>query len=78
MKRAVKRAAIAASDRLIVVADHSKVGRAHLSNIAPLSAAEVFVTDASAELPSLRAVSSAGVVIVNVPAYIDLEKEVAL
>lgn len=75
---AVKRAAIEASDRLIVVADHSKIGRAHLSNIAPLSAAEVLVTDAPAPSPLITAATASGVSVINVPAPIDIESEIAL
>lgn len=63
---AVKRAAIEASDRLIVLADRSKVGRAHLSSIAPLSSAEMIVTDAAPDAPALAAAEAAGVSVVAV------------
>lgn len=68
---AVKRAAIEASDRLIVLADRSKVGRAHLSSIAPLSAAEIIVTDAAADDPALAAAAASGVSVVSVAAASD-------
>lgn len=64
---AVKRAAIEASDRLIVLADQSKVGLAQLSSIAPLAAAEMIVTDAPPESPALIAATTAGVSVVTVP-----------
>lgn len=63
---AVKRAAIEASDRLIVLADQSKIGRAQLSSIAPLSAAELIVTDAAADSAALSAATAAGVSVVSV------------
>lgn len=58
---AVKRAAIAASDRLVVVADGSKFGRAHLMNIAPLAGAAVIVTDAPPDDPILQRAGHDGV-----------------
>ncbi|NLV81353.1 MAG: DeoR/GlpR transcriptional regulator [Rhodococcus sp.] len=42
---AVKRAMVAAADRVVVVADSSKIGRRHLISFAPLSAVDVLVTD---------------------------------
>ncbi|KHK95498.1 DeoR faimly transcriptional regulator [Microbacterium mangrovi] len=64
---AVKRAAVEASDRLIVVADHSKIGQSYLSRIAPLAAAAVIVTDADPAEPALAAAERAGVVVQSVP-----------
>ncbi|WP_404473180.1 DeoR/GlpR family DNA-binding transcription regulator [Microbacterium aerolatum] len=74
---AVKRAAIDASDRLIVLADRSKVGRAQLSSIAPLSAAEIIVTDAAPDSPALESASAAGVSVVTVPGPSEIANEAA-
>lgn len=62
---AVKRASIEASDRFIVVADHSKLGHAYLSNIAPLSAAAVLVTDDISDSPVLSAAARSGVSVIR-------------
>ncbi|RJQ79460.1 DeoR/GlpR transcriptional regulator [Pseudonocardiaceae bacterium YIM PH 21723] len=64
---AVKRAAIAAADRLIVVADHTKLDRSHLVNIAPLDAAEILVTDGDPDHPVLAAAAHGGVEVITVP-----------
>ncbi|MEW1976615.1 DeoR/GlpR family DNA-binding transcription regulator [Microbacterium profundi] len=64
---AVKRAAIEASDRLIVLADRSKVGRAQLSSIAPLASADMIVTDAAPDALALTTATAAGVSVVTIP-----------
>jgi DeoR/GlpR family transcriptional regulator of sugar metabolism len=67
---AVKRAAIRAADRLIVAADHTKLGRTHLVNIAPLSAADILVTDSDPHHEVITAAAASGVEIVSVePLY---------
>lgn len=68
---AVKRAAISACDRLIVVADHSKIGRVHLSHIAPLDRADVLVTDETGDLASatLAAAARVGVEVATPPPH---------
>jgi len=68
---AVKRAAIGASDRLIVVADHSKIGRIHLSHIAPLDRADVLVSDEVGDPGSatLAAAVRAGVEVATPPPH---------
>ena len=63
----VKRAAIAASSRVIVGADAAKLGRVHLVNIAPLSCVSALVTDGSSDDPVVRAASRAGADVVLVP-----------
>lgn len=63
----VKRAALASSRRLIVGVDAAKLGRVHLVNVAPLSAAAALVTDASADHPVVAAAEAAGAEIVLVP-----------
>lgn len=42
---AVKRAMVRCADRVVVVADSSKIGRRHLLSFAPLDAVDVLVTD---------------------------------
>ncbi|MFE4663936.1 DeoR/GlpR family DNA-binding transcription regulator [Streptomyces sp. NPDC056716] len=74
---AVKRAAIDASDRLIVVADHSKMGRAHFCNIAPLSAADVLVTDEVTDSPLIASAVTAGVSVISSPHPTDTSSETA-
>jgi DeoR/GlpR family transcriptional regulator of sugar metabolism len=75
---AVKRAAVDAADRLIVIADHSKMGRAHLTNIAPLGAADILITDELPDAPVPRAAAAAGVRVVHAPPQADRGSEVAL
>lgn len=75
---AVKRAAIAASDRLIVVADHSKMGRTYLSNIAPLDAADILVTDDPTGSPTTLAAARAGVSVINASSSTNLRGDLAL
>lgn len=58
---AVKRAAIESADRLIVVVDRTKLGRAHLAQVAPLAAADLLVTDAAPDSDVIRAAEAAGV-----------------
>ncbi|WP_237752468.1 DeoR/GlpR family DNA-binding transcription regulator [Mycolicibacterium aromaticivorans] len=56
-----KRAAAGAADRIIVVADESKLGRVQLLTVAPLSAAGHIVTDSPADHPTLVAARNLGV-----------------
>jgi DeoR/GlpR family transcriptional regulator of sugar metabolism len=63
---AVKRAAIHAADRLIVAADHTKLGRTHLVNVAPLSAADILVTDGDPRNEVITTAAASGVEIVTV------------
>lgn len=49
---AVKRALVAAAGRTVVLADHTKIGRAEFAQVAPLSAVETVITD-SAIAPEL-------------------------
>lgn len=62
----VKRAALRAADRIIVVADKTKLGRVRLMNIAPLSALSVLVTDGAGDDPTVLAAREAGVEVVCV------------
>jgi DeoR/GlpR family transcriptional regulator of sugar metabolism len=63
----VKRAAIAASSRVIVGVDAAKLGRIHFVNIAPLSRVSTLVTDGAADDPTVRAAAQAGAEIILVP-----------
>lgn len=62
----VKRAALAAARRAVVLADSSKLGRVAFSTVAPLSAIDTLVTDAIAEHPVARDIAASGVDIVQV------------
>jgi DeoR/GlpR family transcriptional regulator of sugar metabolism len=64
----VKRAAIDAARRAIVLADTSKLGKVTFSTVAPLSAIDALVTDAPAGNPDVREIAAAGVDIVEAPA----------
>jgi DeoR/GlpR family transcriptional regulator of sugar metabolism len=61
----VKRAAIAAARRVIVLADASKLGRVAFSTVAPLSVVDVLVTDAPADHHVTQEIAAAGVSIVE-------------
>jgi len=63
----VKRAALAASSRLIVGADAGKLGRVHLAAIAPLSDVSVLVTDGAADDSAVESARRAGVDVRLVP-----------
>lgn len=61
----VKRAMLDAARRIIVLADHSKLGRVALAAVAPLSRVDTIVSDAPASHPVLRAAVAAGVNVVG-------------
>jgi DeoR/GlpR family transcriptional regulator of sugar metabolism len=61
----VKRAAIAAARRVIVLADASKLGRVAFSTVAPLSVVDVLVTDALADHHAAQEIAAAGVSIIE-------------
>lgn len=63
----VKRAAIRASDRVILLADSHKLGRVRLFNVASLSDISIIVTDGDAEHPTLQVAREAGVEVLSVP-----------
>lgn len=56
-----KQAMIAAAKRLVVVADHTKVGRVSLTRVAPLSKIDVLVTDDGIPQEDRNAIEKAGV-----------------
>jgi DeoR/GlpR family transcriptional regulator of sugar metabolism len=55
---------VEAAQRVVVVADHSKLGVVALAKIAPLSRVDVFVTDGGADAEVLREIELAGIRIV--------------
>lgn len=64
-------AMVAQADRVVVVADGSKIGRAALAKVADLDEIDVLVTDSSADADELAAISAAGVdvqVVADAPA----------
>lgn len=63
---AVKKAAMLASDRVIVAVDGSKLGRSTLVTIAPTTSADVIVTDAADDHPAIAEIRRLGVEVVTV------------
>lgn len=61
---AVKQAIIAASHRVVVLADHTKLGRVDLARVAPLSAVDTLVTDSAVDGAVAAEVEEAGVRVV--------------
>jgi DeoR/GlpR family transcriptional regulator of sugar metabolism len=55
---------VEAAQKVVVVADHSKLGVVALAKIAPLSRVDVFVTDDGADREMLREIELAGVRVV--------------
>lgn len=62
----VKRAAIAAASRCVVLADQSKLERICLAQIATLDGIDVLITDADPDHPVLDAVRDAGAEVITV------------
>jgi DeoR family fructose operon transcriptional repressor len=60
----VKRAIIRAAQRVVVLADSSKLGREHLMRFAALDEVDVLVTDADADRESLAELEAAGLEVV--------------
>lgn len=58
---AIKRAAIGRARRIIVAADASKIGEVAFAGIAPASAVDVLVTDATLTHPSIAPLMDAGI-----------------
>lgn len=61
---AVKQAVIAASQRVVVLADHTKLGRVDLARVAPLAAVDTLVTDSGVDATVAAEVEEAGVRVV--------------
>ncbi len=62
----IKRAAIAASTRCVALADASKLERICLATVAPLTTADVLISDAPPDHPTLEAAREVGVEVVTV------------
>ncbi|QYH37059.1 DeoR/GlpR transcriptional regulator [Salinibacterium sp. M195] len=62
----VKKAAMRAADRVIVVVDEHKLGRVQLMNVAPLAAVDTLVTDGDFGNPTLVAARDLGVKVLSV------------
>ncbi|WP_433058056.1 DeoR/GlpR family DNA-binding transcription regulator [Dactylosporangium sp. CS-033363] len=60
-------AMIRRADRVVVVADGSKIGKVCLAGICPLTAIAVLVTDASADIDEVEAIRRAGPEVVIAP-----------
>jgi DeoR family transcriptional regulator of aga operon len=58
---------VAHAERVVVVADGSKVGRVTLAKMADLEEIDVLVTDSSADPAALDAIAAAGVDVQVVP-----------
>src|ERR1700677_431423 len=74
----VKRAAIGAARRTIVLADVSKLGRIAFATVAPLSAVDALVTDAPAGHAVVREVAAGGTDIISAPLPLPLSLPVSL
>ena len=61
----VKRAAIAAARRSVVLADSSKLGRVAFATVAPLSAIDIVVTDAPAAHEAVGELVAAGAEVIE-------------
>lgn len=61
----VKSLMLAAARRVVVVADASKLGQAHLGTVGPLAAFDTLVTDAAATPTQLAPLREAGLVVVK-------------
>lgn len=60
----INRCLVDAAQKVVVVADHTKVGVVALAKIVPLSRVDVFVTDEKADSETLRQIELAGVQVV--------------
>lgn len=61
---AVKEAMIAAANRVVLLADHTKVGDDHFCRFADISQIDVFVTDSGLDTEAVDALTQAGVEVV--------------
>jgi DeoR family fructose operon transcriptional repressor len=62
---AVKRAMVQRADRVVVVADSSKIGRRHLLSFAPLEAVDVLVTDTDLTVTDRERLTDHGIEVVT-------------
>jgi DeoR family transcriptional regulator, fructose operon transcriptional repressor len=61
---AVKQAIIAASHRVVVLADHTKLGRVDLARVAPITAVDTLVTDSGVDAAVAAEIEESGVRVV--------------
>lgn len=61
----VKRAMIAAARRVVLVSDHTKIGRTHFSRVAPVEECDVLITDRGIDDKVAREFKKAGVTVVR-------------
>jgi DeoR/GlpR family transcriptional regulator of sugar metabolism len=62
----IKRAAIGAARRCIVLADRTKLGQVALARVAPLGAVDTLVTDARPDHPTVVAATNMGIAVIHV------------
>lgn len=62
---AVKRALVAAASRVVVVADHTKIGRADFARVAPLAVVDTVITDSGVEAELVEELEAAGTTVVR-------------
>lgn len=62
---AVKRALVAAADKVVLLADHTKLGQEHFVRFADLADLDVLITDADADPEDLLAVKADGLEVVQ-------------
>jgi DeoR/GlpR family transcriptional regulator of sugar metabolism len=55
------RAAAAAADRIVALADHTKIGRDNLCQIVPCAAIRILVTDSRSDVDELQLIKELGV-----------------
>lgn len=58
---AVKRRMIAAARQVVVVADHTKIGKVAFATVAPVTGMHVLITDAAADAEAVRQLTGRGV-----------------
>lgn len=65
---AVKQRMIACADQVLVLADHTKLGRTALRRLAPLEAVDFIITGRGADPEAIRALSDAGAAVITADA----------
>ncbi len=72
---AADRALANAARQVIVLADHTKIGRDTMSQTVPVTSIRTLITDARADPAELRAIRDAGVEVLVAPAGAEPEDE---
>jgi DeoR family fructose operon transcriptional repressor len=62
---AVKRALVTAAKRTVVLADHTKIGRADFAHVVPLSAIDTIITDSAVEPELAEELEAAGPAVIR-------------